>query len=123
MQFVRTFFLIIIASAFLTGCFNLDQLDKAVLDKNKELSEQAQNQVGEQVEQGKEKIKAYTKQQLQKIATNLTNDAKSRIEAWLVDNSLNQFLYLLSIIKIDYNLSRIRLIIKTIWIHFYQIKY
>ncbi len=91
MQFVRTFILIIIASVFLTGCFNLDALDRAVVDKNKELSGKAQEKVGEQVEEGKERIKEYTKQQLQKIATDLTNDAKSNIESWLLDNALNQF--------------------------------
>ena len=91
MQFVRTILLIIIASAFLTGCFNLEDLDKAVVDKNKELSEKAHNKVGEKVEEGKQQLKDYTKQQIQTIATDLSNEAKSSIESWLVENALNQY--------------------------------
>jgi len=62
---MRTFIFIIIASAFLTGCFNLDSLDKAVVDKNKELSGKAHEKVGEQVEEGKQKIKKEVKQKVQ----------------------------------------------------------
>jgi len=65
MQFMRTFLLIIIASAFLTGCFNLEKLDQAVLDKNKELSKQAQKQVGDKIKESKDKIEQEVKEEVQ----------------------------------------------------------
>ncbi len=87
----RIFFVIFLASITLTGCFNLDKYDKVILDKNQELSNRAQDRVGEKVEEGKQKVKEYTKQQIKEIASSLTDEAKTSIDNWLAENSLNKY--------------------------------
>ena len=87
----RLFLVIFLASITLTGCFNLDKYDQVVRDKNQEFSDKVHNKVGQKIEQGKDKIKEYTKQQIKAIASNLTDEAKASIDDWLLENSLNKY--------------------------------
>ncbi|MGB0757330.1 MAG: hypothetical protein ACPGO5_02640 [Patescibacteria group bacterium] len=87
----RLLLLIVLSASVLSGCFSLDSLDKTVIEKNKELSEKAEEHVGDDIEAGKERIKEYTKQQIAGIAESLTETAKNEIENWLLENSLNQY--------------------------------
>lgn len=87
----RMLLVMLLVSIAFTGCFNLDKYDQVILDKNQELSDKAKDQVGDKVEEGKEKIKEYTKQQIREITTGLTDDAKAGIDNWLAENALNQY--------------------------------
>lgn len=89
----RLFLLVILllAPVVLAGCFNLAKYDKAVIEKNQELSDKAKEKVEQGLEAGKDKLKDYTKEQLAKIAASLTDSAKQAIDKWLVDNGLNKY--------------------------------
>ena len=91
---MRRFYLIallIVTPVILAGCFNLAKYDKAVLEKNQELSDKAKEKVEGGIETGKDKLKEYTQEQLAKIADNLTESMKWAIDEWIDEQGLNKY--------------------------------
>ena len=91
---MRKFSLIIfllLAPVALAGCFNLAKYDQTVIEKNQELSDTAKEKVEQGIEVGKEKLKEYTKAQLEKISSGLTESAKQAIDEWLSEKGLNKY--------------------------------
>lgn len=85
------FLLLPAVSLVLTGCFNLASYDQKILDTNQQISDQAREKVDEGIEVGKEKLKEYTREQIQQIAQGLTTNMKESIDAWIAENNLNQY--------------------------------
>lgn len=75
----------------LTGCFSLDAVDNFVTEKNKNISDHVRNEYEDDIGAGKEQVVTYTKEQLRLLATDLSDNAKSQIENWLVEQELNKY--------------------------------
>ena len=83
----------------LAGCFNLQQLDKAVVEKNNQLAKSARENFADDIEQAKAELKQKAKDKAYEVADrtfrfvaeSLTNEAKRRIDAWLAEHNLNEY--------------------------------
>jgi predicted Holliday junction resolvase-like endonuclease len=83
----------------LTGCFSIQKLDQKVLEKNQQLSEKAQQELGDDIKQKQEDLKDKAKQTAGEmaektitfIAKSLTDSVKKEIDQWLETKGLNQY--------------------------------
>ncbi len=83
----------------LTGCFSLQKLDQQVLEKNQQLADKVQQELGEEIAVQQEQIKDRTKEVVKTgaektisfIAKSLTDSVKEEIDQWLERNGLNQY--------------------------------
>lgn len=91
--------LLIVAVLSLSGCFNLVQYDKQVVEKNQELSDKVQNEYGDDIEEVKDKAKEKAKEAALKLTDKaltlivgaLTEISKKRIDDWIVNQGLNKY--------------------------------
>ncbi len=96
---MNKFYFIILTTVFLSGCINWQSVDRAVIETNEQLSNQAREAVDKKVEEAKEELKRKAKEKsyqvadkvFQFVADSLTSEAKRRIDQWLEKNNLNQY--------------------------------
>lgn len=96
----KIFFIFLFLGIFsLTGCFSIQKIDQKVLEKNQQLSEKVQQELGDDIKQKQEDLKDKAKETagemaektISFIAKSLTDSVKSEIDQWLEKKGLNQY--------------------------------
>lgn len=96
----KIFFIFLFLGIFsLTGCFSIQKIDQKVLEKNQQLSEKVQQELGDDIKQKQEDLKDKAKETagemaektISFIAKSLTDSVKNEIDQWLEKKGLNQY--------------------------------